>query len=1210
MLNRFLYLVFFTCISLLSNAQIKAYKDSVITLDFVSLQAVAPTNIIAVAGEDEYIPVALPFTFTFFEQDYDIVNVGINGLLTFGQTYEQNDFNTDKLCYPIPAGTPTPTNPDNFIAAYWDDLSLDPSCDGGAAEQAQIAYEVTGVAGNQVLTISWEYLVRSADGFPCTTLLDPSYGGFIKSQVKLFEGSNAIEIHLGTNNATAQGATIGVENIDGTYANYVNCGVSSDPGSNIAWLFTPTTTELPGNTKPPGSGFCNSNGIDCISGAGDDYQIINVTLANLDNSSSCDSGYTDYTNLSATLKEGGSYNLRVRTAAFGNPVVSAIAWIDWNNDTVFDASEQIDLVGTDSGNLDFEGDFNGTVTVPDSVVASTVRMRVISKSITDDNDPCRVDTQGETEDYHIKISDLPSEYCEATGWDCNTAVDPDWIDEIVVDTDNGILTNNSGCNGGYADFSKDTAKYIDWSTGNPYLLSVDRELGYVLGFVDVWVDWNEDGNFSVDERTTTPYQGSSIWEVPMIASTTASSGLKKMRIRGYIFINGSEGNPSSPCGFRANGEVEDYTIRFTSTNDAGFLACTNLITPANDEVICSDKTEFSWSAVTDATNYKFTVIDTITKQIIEETFTTETSLDRTYTGSSYAWTVIAYNDAQRASNCDTSYFRVVATGNPEIDLSAYTSGINLCLNSDTIISPLVNNGVGPYTFSWSNTGTIYLNSTIDSLVTFTASVVGSFRLNLAVTDQNGCAASPDSIDITVVNAGEAGKLTIIEDTICSGASFVVAVTGNNIDVLVQESLDKISWTDIASTPDNLTISPISTGMYYYRAIADLNSCSDTSFTDSVFVKSLPTKPFISPGADLSFCIGDSATFTTLNYTSGLEWMPSGTIASSYKTYSKGLNWVVYTDAFGCKSVSDTVEVTLNSIPVAPIINGSEGFVICSSDSTILSTQTYNSYLWSTGETSSSIIVKVAGTYNVVVENTSGCTSKSADVIVTTGANPTKPTISSSLGDRFCEGETTELSTEVNNIYAWSTSESTQNIMVNTAGAYTVTVTNADGCSSTSDVFNIAIDPKPVKPTLVVQNDTTVVCLESAAVYMWYLDGVLILTSPDSVLNVSQNGKYTVIISSNSMCLSDESDFVIVNKVAIQAHYLENEVIVYPNPTSGVINIQGNWDRFELFSLEGKLVGESNNKAKTLRLPVELNGRYILKIYQDETIYIKHLEVVK
>ena len=977
-------------------------------------------------------------------------------------------------------------------------------------------------------------------------------------------------------------------------------------------MFAPTTTELPGNTRPTGGGYCNSNGIDCMSGAGDDYQIINVTLANLNNSSSCDSGYTDYTNLSATLKEGGSYNLKVNTAAFGNPVISAVAWIDWNNDTIFSADEKISLVGTDSGNLDFEGDFNGTVDVPTGLTTSLVRMRVMSTSVDDTDDPCKIDTQGETEDYHIKISPINDEYCEATGWDCTTvtAANNDWIEEVLIQTDGPQFINSSGCNGGYADFSSDPSKFINWSTTGQYLVSIEREFNYTFGFVDIWIDWNEDGNLSDDERTTIPPEQTGFWEVVIQPSLVATTGLKRMRIRGYIVGTGSQGNPSSPCGFRENGEVEDYTIRFTSTNDAGFLDCANLLTPIADEVICSDSTLFSWSSVVDATGYKFTVIDTINKTIVDEIFTSNTSVKRLYSGSSYAWTVRPYTDTRRAYNCDTNYFSVVTTGNPVIDLSSYVGGVNLCQGIDTAISGAVTNGVGPYTFSWSNTGTTYLNSTTDSLVTFTASTIGSFRLNLAVIDQNGCAALPDSIDITIVNAGDAGKLTIIEDTICFGDSFDIVETGNNIDVLIQESLDKISWSDVATIASTHTVTPLATGLLYYRAIADLNNCSDTSLTDSVFVKTLPVKPFINPGSDITFCLGDSATFTALNYTTGLEWMPSGTVAASYKTYSKGLNWVIYTDAFGCKSTSDTVEVTLNSIPVAPIINGSEGFVICSSDSTILSTQAYDTYLWSNGSASPSIVVKVAGTFNVVVENTSGCKSKSADVVVTEGVNPSKPVITSSLGNRFCEGEITELTTNTNDFYNWSTNETSPSILVATSGVYNVAVTNADGCSVLSDDLNIDVDPKPSKPVLVVQNDTTVVCMQSADFYMWYLDGDLIFTSPDSILTVTQNGTYTVVLSSAAMCFSDVSDPTQVTKVGIQAYYLDNEILVYPNPTSGIINIKGNWDNFELFSMDGKLVGESDYKAKTLRLPVELNGTYILKIYSGINVYVKKLEVVK
>src|SRR5690242_2603246 len=60
-------------------------------------------------GEFQY---TLPFSFRYFRNSYTQVNIGVNGILGFGQSATERN-NVD---------FPTTGAPNNFIAGFWDDL--------------------------------------------------------------------------------------------------------------------------------------------------------------------------------------------------------------------------------------------------------------------------------------------------------------------------------------------------------------------------------------------------------------------------------------------------------------------------------------------------------------------------------------------------------------------------------------------------------------------------------------------------------------------------------------------------------------------------------------------------------------------------------------------------------------------------------------------------------------------------------------------------------------------------------------------------------------------------------------------------------------------------------------------------------------------------------------------------------------------------------
>src|SRR5690554_592166 len=169
-------------------------------------------------------------------------------------------------------------------------------------------------------------------------------------------------------------------------------------------------------------------------------RISNVTLQGefvlLNNSTQCSTnGYGDYTSMNAPdLAPGMSYDISV-TTDYGSPTFEDVRiWIDYNDDGVFDSSEEI-------GNSNGNGMGSGTVTynfsVPTTVSPGTYTMRVRLVYNGGANiDPCNSATWGETEDYSVNIITLS---------DCNDA-DAGTISSSVTEACGGdtFTINSSG----------------------------------------------------------------------------------------------------------------------------------------------------------------------------------------------------------------------------------------------------------------------------------------------------------------------------------------------------------------------------------------------------------------------------------------------------------------------------------------------------------------------------------------------------------------------------------------------------------------------------------------------------------------------------------------------------------------------------------------------------------------------------------------------
>lgn len=192
--------------------------------------------------------------------------------------------------------------------------------------------------------------------------------------------------------------------------------------------------------------------------------------------------------------------------------------------------------------------------------------------------------------------------------------------------------------------------------------------------------------------------------------------------------------------------------------------------------------------------------------------------------------------------------------------------------------------------------------------------------------------------------------------------------------------------------------------------------------------------------------------------------------------------------------------------------------ICQGNDVTLTASPGTTYLWSPGgETTQSITTGTAGSYYVTVGTGSGCSSVSNTVQVTV-TQASVPVITPSGSTTINSGQTVTLASTNANSYLWSTGETTQSITTGTAGDYTVTITDLNGCTATSLITTVTVNQVTTPAASITTSGGNHICtgdnitLTASAgdSYTWQPGG-----QTTQSITVSSGGHYTVDVFHNS-----------------------------------------------------------------------------------------------
>ncbi|MFM7016129.1 MAG: GEVED domain-containing protein, partial [Bacteroidota bacterium] len=283
----------------------------------------------------------------------------------------------------------------------------------------------------------------------------------------------------------------------------------------------------------------------------------------------------------------------------------------------------------------------------------------------------------------------------------------------------------------------------------------------------------------------------------------------------------------------------------------------------------------------------------------------------------------------------------------------------------------------------------------------------------------------------------------------------------------------------------------------------------------------PAQPTITASGATTFCAGGSVTLTS-SYASGNVWSNGATTESI--TVSASGSYTVTTAVSGCNLTSSATVVTANALPNVSI-SGSSSY--CIGGSTTLTANGASSYVWSDNSTGTSLVASAAGTYSVIGTDANGC-SNTASLSVTENALPTAAISGASA---ICAGSSATLTASGGVSYLWSDASTSATLSVNAAGTYTVTVTDANGCSASAS-HTVSVNALPTAPTVSASGATTFCAGGSVTLTSDYVGGnTWSNAATTDAITVSTSGSYTVTYTDANGCTATSAATVVVVNTA-------------------------------------------------------------------------------
>lgn len=291
------------------------------------------------------------------------------------------------------------------------------------------------------------------------------------------------------------------------------------------------------------------------------------------------------------------------------------------------------------------------------------------------------------------------------------------------------------------------------------------------------------------------------------------------------------------------------------------------------------------------------------------------------------------------------------------------------------------------------------------------------------------------------------------------------------------------WSPGGETTQAITVYSVGT----HSVTITEGACSSTSLEATAAPTTLPTTPTVSV---VDTC--DSSTLTSSTSTGTYLWSPSGETTQAILVSSSGTHTVNITEN-GCESLEGSGTATPTTTPSTPTVT----VVNTCGNSTLTSSTTTGSYLWSPGgETTQAISVSSSGTYSVTITE-NGCASTAGTGISNPTTIPDAPTVSDIS---YCQSSTASALTATGTSLLWYTdgsggpagSTSAPTPSTSTIGQTDYFVSQTiGGCESIRDTITVEVTAGTAAPTTTnieyCENEVASPLTASGTSLLWYVD---------------------------------------------------------------------------------------------------------------------------
>ncbi|MGQ0827457.1 MAG: gliding motility-associated C-terminal domain-containing protein [Bacteroidota bacterium] len=433
----------------------------------------------------------------------------------------------------------------------------------------------------------------------------------------------------------------------------------------------------------------------------------------------------------------------------------------------------------------------------------------------------------------------------------------------------------------------------------------------------------------------------------------------------------------------------------------------------------------------------------------------------------YSWNSSPVQTTQTATGLSAGTYIVTVTDNSGCTSSASVSVTNLgaptAVTASTDVScnggnngtaiVTASGGSGTYTYSWNT-------SPVQTTVTATGLTSGTY--SITITDNTGC------IFITSVTVNQPIPITIVQSTTtagCNQSNGTASITASG-----GTPGYTYSW-NTSPLQTTQTATGLSAGTYIVIVTDNLTCTSSTSVT----VTNLSAPAAVTSSVAVSCNNGTNGTATVTasggsgTYTYSWNTSPVQTTVTA-TGLAAGTYSVTVTDNVGCIFIT-SVTVTQ---PIIITLVSSQTIVSCNGGTDGTATVTASGgnggfvYNWTpVAQTTQTAMGLSAGTYTITVTDSKGCTASLTNINITqaNAINIAKDSTGSTCTGGGGNGTATVTASGGTSgyTYLWNTNPVQTNSLATglSIGSYIVTVSDVNGCTSTSSVTIIGQGGVPI-----------------------------------------------------------------------------------------------------------------------------------------------------